>query len=356
VIACRNCGSHNPPGAEFCGTCDEFLEWNGEQVSAGLDSARNSRPVPAAVSAGEPAVPAAVPPGPGADAPAPVQPQHRKPAPPPVPTEQTLRRAEGNRRCPRCSFGNGESRHFCARCGEVLASRAATASRGADARWPLRWWRAWQAWWAGWGRPSRPVVHPAGSRPRPGGLPPPGVLATRVALAVVAATGLVYAAVPAVRGAVHDAVVGLVTSGEQALPTDSSPVRPTRVSATSAVAEHPADAAVDGVTTTFWAAAATQPALDLTFDRPVVVDRAILRLGGTDQVQAWSRPRTLRVTSSDGRTQEVTVADQLDPQTVRLTAEAPITWLRVEVVAMYPSPTNRAVAVTEIELFGRSAS
>ena len=34
MIVCLKCGSHNNDSEQFCASCGDFLEWNGEKVAS----------------------------------------------------------------------------------------------------------------------------------------------------------------------------------------------------------------------------------------------------------------------------------------------------------------------------------
>jgi hypothetical protein len=99
-VICRQCGTSNPAGDQFCGNCGAFLEWTAEpidgaastgtpatDVGAGeLTSARSSEPASAAASA--------------------------------LASPELVR-------CPTCGTANVAGKTFCLRCGNKLAGATA---------------------------------------------------------------------------------------------------------------------------------------------------------------------------------------------------------------------------------------
>jgi hypothetical protein len=174
-----------------------------------------------------------------------------------------------------------------------------------------------------------------------------------VLLAILLGALALYAAAPTVQNLVDSAVQQVVNGAKQLTGQKYVPVRPARVSSDAALPDHPATAATDGLTNTFWAALdpGGHPTLTLAFDGPVDLDRAIVHAGGTNAVQAWSRPQQLRLTYSTGTSEVVDLQDTLDPQQVPLHRGHGVTEVTLEVLAVHPSPENPRVALSEIEFF-----
>lgn len=167
--------------------------------------------------------------------------------------------------------------------------------------------------------------------------------------------GLLYAIFPPLRHSVNEQVLGAKRQLESMIFTQYVPVRPTSVTATGELPEHPAAAATDGFTNTFWVApdAAAQPTLVLSFDRPTRLARAIIRVGGGEDFQALGRPERLHLVYSTGRTADVTLADTPEPQEVEFVGGDGASTVELHVVSIYRSVQNPGLAVTEIELFER---
>jgi hypothetical protein len=117
-VICRQCGTSNAAGDQFCGNCGTFLEWSAEPV-ADVGTVGVSAPTPdeslasllerpaGAPAGGNPATGAA------ASAPAPAQ---APSAPAPLV------------RCPTCGTANEAGKTFCLKCGNKLAG-ATVATR-----------------------------------------------------------------------------------------------------------------------------------------------------------------------------------------------------------------------------------
>ncbi len=403
MIVCRTCGSRNADGDSFCGSCGDFLEWTGEKASdagspppveqepAAPPAARRDEPpdeptvtgrsdgdgetpgATAALVAPIPADPAPAPfpeptptaPTPTAEAAAPA-PQAQPRAQPEAMMPQGARRrpaAEvtapppqrhprpGDVICGNCGEGNLPTRRFCSRCGRSLQVEIDHSAAVVT----LPWWRRLFH--------RRFRARPAGTRPSlrqargtTTSLAHGVLVAVRRTLAIaVLLTGVLYALSPQTRDAVNHVVLGAKDRVQSLISPRYVPVRPTSAAATAEVPGHPAGAVTDGFTNTFWAApdATAQPTLVLRFDHPVGLDRAIVRLGGGDDFQAWGRPEKLHLVYSTGRTFDLTLTDTPDPQDVTLAGGDGVTSVELHVVSVYRSVQSRGLAITEIELFQR---
>lgn len=153
-MICRNCGFHNEPGDEFCGSCGKFLEWSGADgqaatgAAAGGTAAASSGPNAGDAGSGQP------------DSPTTSQPVTPLPPivpPPGITPNQPIRQArpithtqpitgtqpmwsgrDPDVICWNCGRRNPGDRTFCLQCGEKLtagtvAGRNAGAGRGAVA-------------------------------------------------------------------------------------------------------------------------------------------------------------------------------------------------------------------------------
>src|SRR5215210_1326928 len=65
VIVCKNCGTQNEAGAQFCGSCGTFLEWSGQPAPD--ETPTQPQPVPIVDPGPQPAGPS---PDPGPSTPA----------------------------------------------------------------------------------------------------------------------------------------------------------------------------------------------------------------------------------------------------------------------------------------------
>lgn len=379
MIVCRSCGSRNGNGDTFCGSCGEFLEWAGEPA-AGAEAAPVGPIAPPDPSRPAPAAPAAPPAAPGDPAhnrlespsapearrsfpqprapaePVPEQPPNAQPAamrpqqaqrPPPAvraqPAPPTRQRGPDDLICGDCGEGNPPTRRFCSRCGASLHEAVVV---------PRPWWRRLSGW--------RDRRRAAGSRPRRRSVGSSAARGVRVLVrrglaAAVLLAGLLYAVAPPVRGWVNREALGATQWVQSLISSQFVPVHPTSTSATAQLRDHPARLATDGVTNTFWVApdGAAQPTLVLGFDRPVGLARAIVRVGGGQDFQAFGRPERLHLVFSTGRSTDLTLQDTPEEQEVDLHGGAGVTSVEIHVVSVYRSVRNRGMALTEIELFDR---
>jgi len=104
TVVCRQCGTTNTAGDQFCGNCGTFLEWSSEPVEGVAPGASRSAAGAAESSAA----------GPGASV---ASPAAQSPTPPSAPS--------GLIRCPTCGTANEAGKTFCLRCGNKLAGATA---------------------------------------------------------------------------------------------------------------------------------------------------------------------------------------------------------------------------------------
>jgi ribosomal protein L40E len=318
-MTCTNCGESNAPGTEFCGRCGTFLNWRAEEPA----------PVPAGAPAAE---------GQTAQQPVVQQPtDERVLRAAPVPLTTAPRPiAPGDLICGQCGAGNDPTRQFCRKCGKSLAD-AETAR--------LPWWRRL------FGRRRRTL----GERPRARGGRPwrtAARLISRLLLVIVAVGGLLYATVPPVRTGVNTEVRTLKSWVAKQFSSKLVPARPATVTATASVPEHGAGLVADNARNTFWAApAAGEPTLVLTFDKPVDLRQAIIRVGNAADFESTHRPAKLHLVYSTGHTFDVNLADTPDPQTVTIGESAGATTVEIHITAFHRSQKGNTVAISEIELF-----
>ena len=400
VIICKECGHHNQDQDAFCSSCGTFLEWSGERVAepappppepprpappppglvdrvkqaVGIESAPPPPVPPArppAEQAGQEAAGGRVPPAavsartaapdapPGAEPPvipatpprvvprleavpptASVQRPARRPVTAPPPADET------GVTCASCGAGNDLRRHFCRRCGAVLA-------RPSPGRLP--WYRRLFA-----RRPPAPGTAPTAAPTRavrPPGPTPGRVLRTfllTVAGALLLVTLLAYAVSPGFRLAADHRVAGAVTEVRRLLNPNYERVRPPTAVASSQVSEHPGQFANDLVSNDYWAADLArdpQPTLVLTFSGPTNLDYALFTSGapGADHARL-GRPRTVQITYSDGTGESLTLHDDQKPIGVNLHGHQ-VTSTTLKITGAYPGSGSTAVALTEVEFF-----
>ncbi|GAB7187246.1 hypothetical protein ATKI12_7077 [Kitasatospora sp. Ki12] len=298
-------------------------------------STRASTRTPAPAATPEPtpapgpvAVPAPAPdpePEPPAD---PVAVQPAKPvAPRPVVRAVAAEEVPDGLPCPRCGTPNLPDRRFCRRCAAPLTVTAAPPK--------LPWWRT--RW------PFRRRVRMGGSG---------NALRRTIALLVLAA--LVVAGIllyPAGQKAYQDVLDKLGST---------APITPSATSASAALDGHPATAADDGLTNSYWAAPAVGDSITFDFRSPFRLVDLIVHTGGSadpQQFQQQARPLVLflEVTSSDGEQhrKQLTLNDQPGPQTVA-TGISDVVQVKLTVREAAGTGPGRAIALAEVEFFKRT--
>jgi hypothetical protein len=227
--------------------------------------------------------------------------------------------------CWRCGVRNRPDRTFCRNDGALLdrgGQQAPTAAR----RWGERF--------AGW-RPRVPWKR----------------LLTIVGVAAV----LVGAAclTPAVIRAIRDHF------------TDPTPLPPAAVSASNSDAAHPAQSAFDGVSNSWWGPGFSGDSagqyLQANYSQPVDLEKIMITPGvssRSEDLDVQARPESfdLLITDASGRT-SLTRHQLADggPQLVDATMDDAV---QVDVIlrGAYGTASDKQVAVTEVEMFGRTAS
>jgi hypothetical protein len=358
MTVCGACGSAEPGGGAFCGACGAFLEFVGVPAARSPEQAEVEAapaPVPAAAGTAGAATAGAGTAGAGIGAVLPGEEAERRAA-----RRAVEPAAPGQVVCPSCRYGNAAARAFCRRCGTVLEAADPAVEQG--------WWRrlleAVRDRWrrrrsrdAGerprrWERP----VSASAPRPRRGSwlrrVSLPMHLVTPVLL-VLAMTGVM---VPSLRSVVLGAGESAVVQVRRVVAPQLVPVRPVRVTASSAAPGHPAEHAVDGVTTTSWAEGGPGPGpgerLVLEYDRPVDLRRLGVRLGTAGSPEAYARdPRPERVLLVAGdQSQEVLLRDTVDLQDHDVDLDD-VRRLEVRVLTVFGGQDGSAASLTEVTGF-----
>ncbi|MFB7910675.1 zinc-ribbon domain-containing protein [Kitasatospora sp. NPDC056076] len=305
-------------------------------VETSRSTSTRARPVPAPAPPSEPAPAPAPEPDPRPRPPAapqteptdPVAVQPAKPvAPRPVVRASAVEEAQDGPPCPRCGTPNLPERRFCRRCAAPLTVTAAAPE--------LPWWRT--RW------PFRRRVRIGGS-----GNALRRTIALIVLLALVVAGVLLY---PLGKNAYQDVLDKLGST---------APVSPSLTTASAAVEGHPASAADDGLSNTYWGAPAIGDSVDFTFRTPFRLVDLIVHTGASadpEQFRQQARPLVLalEVTASDGEVhrKQVTLNDQPGPQTVA-TGISDVVQVKLTVREAAGTGPGRTVALAEVEFFKRT--
>ncbi|SES32238.1 NADase-type glycan-binding domain-containing protein [Streptomyces qinglanensis] len=394
--SCPACGSANGQTDDFCGNCGAYLGWSRNETAArqgpapastGAAASAPAPRVPPPAEPAEPASPAPAEPAPAEPAPAepgPAEPAPAEPGPVPAkpepgreapagtsapadrpppagPAARATRVAPGGRAlpedepvgpvlparpafrrpatrtpavapeshgppCPACGTANQPERRFCRRCAAPL--------HPAEPVSPLPWWR---------------TVWPFRRRVRSGsGRLLRGLVVLAVLLALAAGGFLLL---PAGRSAVEDIRDKLGKAEE---------IGPVKVSAGAQAPGHPASAATDGLTNTYWGARAVGDSVSCRFAEPFRLVAVVVHIGASKtpaEFHAQARPvrADLVVTSQDGtrHTEELTFSDKPGQQTVH-TGISDVVEVRLVVRAAAGAGEGRHIALGELEFFRRS--
>ncbi|MBB5959287.1 hypothetical protein FHS29_005907 [Saccharothrix tamanrassetensis] len=268
-----------------------------------------------------------------------MRPTDERQAPPGHRPRLTERRVPqpGDLICGQCGEANPPTRKFCARCGTGLVEARVV---------PEKWWRRFL--------PRREPAKAGTRRRRRGG---PGKVVGRVvrwALAVLLLAGVgLYGLVGPFRQAVNNQATSAARDVEDWFSKDPRPVRPTGITATAESPGHEAALAADNARNTYWAAPVEPelPTLVLEFDGQVELERAIFQVGIGDRFQTAHRPEKVHLVYSTGRTYDLTLADDPDPQTVEIENSAGAESVEVFVKSLHRSLQGNEVAISEIEFF-----
>ncbi|MEU5026050.1 NADase-type glycan-binding domain-containing protein [Streptomyces milbemycinicus] len=331
-MICTECGHRNAAGAQFCASCQAFLEWERE---------------------GAPPEPTAAPrrPGDPLDGPPDAGPDHQRPesstapatpatpATPPVPPRPDVAPRRPGRPCPRCRADTPYDRRLCVRCGALLDVASAPAANR-----PLPWWR--RIFRRG---PQRPLT--AGDRPRLRSRPRPRLLLPVVLLVLAAAAWFG-------RGQLSE-----LFTFTQDRTSDPKPLHADQFRGSSQAPGHTAHAAFDGYNNKYWAPATGGPAdgqyLEADFDQPVRLLKLLITSGSSAKEAEFltqARPSELTVTlvSSEGKRSSKTL--KLNDKPGQQTFDVPgteVTRVRLTVGGAYGVRSDRRVAIAEVEFFGR---
>lgn len=255
--------------------------------------------------------------------------------------------------CGSCGSGNDPERRFCRRCGSSLVA-AATVPR------PPWYRRIFQ---------RKPKAKPeAGTRRDQAGAKGQGMV-TRGKYAFLRARstsrklGRVFALLALVgvtglslgpwKGAVGDQIDKV----KRIISPEYEPVRPASAAASSQLDGHPAEAATDQVSNSYWAegaeGAGEGQGLTFTFGEPVDLDRIGFLNGASEDPKDFvtqPRVREVQLLFDDGTTKALTIKDEADFQEFGIKARD-VTTVQLQIVSVYPSLDGSAASLAEVEFF-----
>jgi hypothetical protein len=175
-----------------------------------------------------------------------------------------------------------------------------------------------------------------------------------IVAALVVGSILAYQVLPGLRLGVNTHLVATVKDlRRQSGWGGYAPVRPVRATASSAVADHGAPLLTDLINTDYWAADATrdrQPWITISFAKPTDLDWLIVTSGAGPDFGRIARPKDVRLTYSDGTSEELVLKD--DPRASGYEIHGySVTWVKMQILSVYPSSQNTWVAIAELEFF-----
>ncbi|UVS80831.1 zinc ribbon domain-containing protein [Actinokineospora sp. UTMC 2448] len=275
-------------------------------------------------------------------------PQQPKPAAPVTRKRPpTTKLKPGDLVCGECGEGNAPTRKFCSRCGTSLADAEVVKTP---------WWRKLLP--KGGAKVRKTGDRPKGTRQGQSKFAETAGAVFRATRRVVSILLLIatiaYGVSSQFRGWVNERALGAKQWVEELVLPQYDPVSPIAVKATAALPDHPGEAAVDGNTKSYWATSGnSKPILILTYDRPVDLEKAIVRAGAQDGFQSMHRPRRLHLVFDTGRTADVELKDQPDPQEISFENGQGARSVEIHVIDVFKSVKGTDLAFTEIEMFIR---
>ncbi len=408
MIVCTGCGNANEARAEFCGSCGTYLEWHGERIVTaapppapvilpeperpgivkrvryvvGLDETPYAPPfgfVPGPPGGTPPGFPTGLAPEPpvykvpvGLGSSTPVGPNSGSAsvvAPPldlaPRAPEPEYERPAAQRPdpvdlgpadlyCGTCGAGNVDSRSYCRRCGASLAD-AVRPGR-------LPWWRRMftrrrrENGFAAGQRPkewSKLTFEPQAPPPRRVFRFPRRIVLSRFALPLIALSVLGMGLGP-MRAKATEVIFDVYHSAQRKLAPEYVHVTPKSATASDAVKNRPASAAIDRNTTTYWSEgrAGLGSVLTVTFDRPVSLAKIGFDNGASGKDFPFQpRLRDVEVTYFNGDKtvgkRKLTLADKPEFQT--FTSVAPrADRATIKIVSVYAGQKGSAASLAEV--------
>lgn len=264
------------------------------------------------------------------------------------------RRHPGDLICGQCGEGNDPVRHFCRRCGNALDEAIAVR---------LPWYRRF------FNRLFGVRTREAGWRPNRVG--PPNVMGVvwrivRLALGALIVVGLLaFLLVPSFHNLVVSRVTNGVTTVRKAIFPHYEAVYATGASASTSIAGHLPNLAIDKFNNTYWAAAASDrgPYLKVSFHEPVDLAQIGFDSGaaGTtpaDDFLAQPRPHQVHLVFSNGTATDLMLKDE-DPKVAKNAQFYPIdakqvTFVEIHIISVYAtagaSPSSVAIAEVEFRI------
>lgn len=286
---------------------------------------------------------------------------------PPRPVQPLQRLEEriarpGDLICPNCNEPNDPVRRFCRRCGTSLAVGPPPPTR-------RPWWRRILGGSSARSAPiaAVPAAPGAAAAPTSPGAAAPAARAVparsgrrsvevgafvKGGLGLLVALGLIGAiAFPDVRSLVVNRATGFVDEVRRLISPTIEPVQPISATASSETEGHAAALLIDQRTNSDWQSAEASPSVTITFQSEVDLAQIYVSNGIAGDYLSTRRPTRLVFDFGDGRTTEIRLADDHEPQRFDLAADDVRT---VEIRILETAGVDDApVAISEIEFFLR---
>lgn len=279
--------------------------------------------------------------------------QRRKP-PKVQPGKPTRTPQKGDLICGECGEANLPGRKFCSRCGASLAAAVVVRIPFWKRMLPRRRPKSAMAG-------ERPWSAKAGSKQRPKrrGMARFIAPARRVVGIALLIAGIVYGVYSPFRDWVNgrwntakDKVESIVrpsfqpvTAGPGTTSNEVTPLDPA----------HPAASATDGFKNTYWLSppptADFRPELDVALTEQVDLSRIIVHSGASDDFQGHHRPQTLLFIFDTGASDEVTLENTPEPQTITIHGGGDVQRFKIAITSVFESIDGTDVALSEIEFF-----
>lgn len=286
--------------------------------------------------------------------PAEIAPQSVRPRTPRiVHSEPTRRLVAGDLICGQCGEGNPQARNFCSRCGASLTAAEVAQDRG---------WRRFLPRHAG-------KTRLAGSRP-----PGPGEAGNRdifvtiqvayrwisaVLGAVAMAMFVVYLIYSPLQRRVNEVASKPIVAGREWVHRQLEPptqIYPVKIKVKVRGEAGTPGLATDGAFNTHWQVRWDKndpPALTLTFDKKVDLEKIIIYAGTAGSPPKTHRPAVLHLIYSTDRTDTLTVADTAEAQTLDVHEGAGMTSVQIQITDIHRAPEATDVSISELEFFAR---
>lgn len=358
MIVCQECGNSAPSTDGFCSSCGVLLEWSGEPVATPPPPPPVVPPLltqPASQLVQQPVaqlVPKLVGTVAGTSSVA-VKPDQEAVRPAPVPLVADP--GFDGLFCSACGTRNADGRTFCRYCGQPLDLDVGAPQR-------LRWW---QRLFRRRGKETRAGDRPRAFRRRAASMGASTAKRRRFRLSkrlplsrlapLLVVLGLAGIGIGPGRQWLTQRVGALTGDAAHHVRASYAPVVPISATASSARAGHRAAAAIDGVKETWWQSAdhpnGIGESVTVRFADPTNLDAVGLLSGvAGDKYRTQARPRTLTITADGKPVGSVTVKDQADFQTAKITMRH-VTTVTVVVTAAFPGQAGKALAIRELQFF-----